>query len=90
LRIGDDRRGSDRLHVFGMPGRHNVLYYYIFVPSRAATILLWGRMASCGRLVIGQMPLTMMRREFPTAGARRLPIGGRLATCPTALAIRNG
>jgi hypothetical protein len=31
---------------------HALLYYYPFVSSRAATIL-WGRMASCGRLLIG-------------------------------------
>jgi hypothetical protein len=31
---------------------HAPLYYYPFVSSRAATIL-WGRMASCGRLLIG-------------------------------------
>jgi hypothetical protein len=33
------------------------LYYYIFVSSRAATILgspaLWGRLVDCGRLLIG-------------------------------------
>jgi hypothetical protein len=38
------------------------LYYYIFVSSRAATILgspaSWGRLVACGRLSIGQMPLT--------------------------------
>ena len=31
---------------------HAPLYYYPFLSSSAATIL-WGRMASCGRLLIG-------------------------------------
>jgi hypothetical protein len=40
------------------------LYYNILVSSRAATILLWGRMASCGRLPIGQMALTPSTPRF--------------------------
>jgi hypothetical protein len=37
------------------------LYYNVLVSSRAATIFgspLWGGLAACGRLLIGQMPLT--------------------------------
>jgi hypothetical protein len=64
------------------------LYYYIFVYSRAATILgwpalyyypllsspaptiLWGRMASCGRLSIGQMSLTSSTPRLRLAAMR--------------------
>jgi hypothetical protein len=38
----------------------NQMYYNILVSSRAATIFgspLWGGLAACGRLLIGQMPL---------------------------------
>jgi hypothetical protein len=50
------------------------LYYYIFVSSRAATILgspaLWGRLVACGRLSIGQMPLTSSTPRLRLAALR--------------------
>jgi hypothetical protein len=51
-----------------------LLYYCIFVSSRAAAIL-WGRLATCGRLAIGQMPLTSSTPRLRLAAMR-----GRLST----------
>jgi hypothetical protein len=61
------------------------LYYNILVSSHAATIFgspLWGRLAACGRLAIGQMPLTSSNSPFAAcryAGQDGIlrPIGNR-------------
>src|SRR5580700_4838228 len=57
-----------------------LLYYYIFVSSRAATNLgsraLWGRLEACGRLSIGQMSLTSSTPRLRLAALR-----GRLVAC---------
>jgi hypothetical protein len=53
---------------------HKNMYYYIFASSRAATILrspaLWGRVVACGRLSIGQMPLTSRTPRLRLAAMR--------------------
>jgi hypothetical protein len=62
------------------------LYYYIFVSWRAAMNLgspaSWGRLVACGRLSIGQMPLTSTTPRLRLAATRGKlsdlrPIGNR-------------
>jgi peptidyl-prolyl cis-trans isomerase SurA len=45
------------------------MYYYILVSSRAATIL-WGRLATCGRLLIGQLSAAGAMPEEGHRGSR--------------------
>ena len=60
------------------------------VSSRAATILyhcgpvseaMWGRLATCGRLAIGQMPLVTRNSQAEGPPLRLAAMPGRLLTC---------
>ena len=68
------------LSVLCTHARRLLLYYYILVSSRAATILgspaLWGRLVACGRLSIGQMSLTSSTPRLRLAAMR-----GRMLFC---------
>jgi hypothetical protein len=55
------------------------LYYYIFVSSRVAT-LLWGRLATCGRLAIG-LPVARATLDERLRRLRLAALRGRLSTC---------
>jgi hypothetical protein len=51
------------------------MYYYPSASSRAATILLWGRLATCGRLAIG-LPLPPENLPAPMVVVCGLPLCG--------------
>jgi hypothetical protein len=63
-------------------------YYYPFVSSRAATILhhrkrvaeaMWGRLITCGRLVIG-LPPAVRKIQADGSPLRLAPMRGKMAS----------